>query len=62
MKLVIKNLSAEDERLVKKLYKWMRKQGLSYGEAQNLLNVMRNALNDSKRRYRTQNCKQEKGW
>ena len=47
MKLVIKNLSAEDERLVKKLYKWMRKQGLSYGEAQNLLNVMRNA-NDSK--------------
>ena len=48
MKLVIKNLSAEDERLVKKLYKWMRKQGLSYGEAQNLLNVMRNALNDSK--------------
>lgn len=48
MKLVIKNLSAEDEMLVKKLYKWMRKQGLSYGEAQNLLNVMRNVLNDSK--------------
>lgn len=48
MKLVIKNLSAEDEMLVKNLYKWMRKQGLSYGEAQNLLNVMRNVLNDSK--------------
>ena len=48
MKLVIKNLSAEDERLVKKLYKWMQKQGLSYGVAQNLLNVMRNVLNDSK--------------
>ena len=48
MKLVIKNLSAEDERLVKKLYKWMRKQELSYGEAHHLLNVMKDSLNNYK--------------
>ena len=48
MKLVIKNLSAEDERLVKKLYKWMRKQGLSYGEAPHLLNVMKDSLSNYK--------------
>ena len=48
MKLVIKNLSAEDERLVKKLYKWMRKQGLSYGEAHHLLNVMKDSLSNYK--------------
>lgn len=48
MKLVTEKLSQEDAKRVRKLYKWMKKQGLSYGEAQHLLNVMKDTLNDSK--------------
>lgn len=48
MKLITEKLSQEDTKRVKKLYKWMKKQGLSYGEAQHLLNVMKDTLNDSK--------------
>lgn len=48
MKLVTEKLSQQDAKRVRKLYKWMKKQGLSYGEAQHLLNVMKDTLNDSK--------------
>ena len=48
LKLITEKLSQEDAKRVKKLYKWMKNQGLSYGEAQHLMNVTKDALNDSK--------------
>lgn len=49
MKLLTEKLPPDDVKRVKKLYKWMKKQGLTISEATHLLEVTKSAIYDSRR-------------